>query len=270
MVQLDDPDGAQDPYVLHARNVHRGGHSLPQSRLDPLDLRRPVLAEQQLDRGARDRGSQRIAHERRTVRQHRHLAPRDAVGHARGAQRGGHRQVAAGQCLAEAHDVGRHRRVVRREQRAGAPEPGRDLVEHQQHVVRVARLPQHPQIRGGVEAHPARALDDGLDDHSGQFVGVAFDQGPQLLGVRLLVLGRRRVREHLTRKDPGPQLVHPALGVAHRHRLPGVAVVAATPGQQPLLARAAQGTPVLQAHLDRDLDRDRPGVGEKDMLQAVG
>src|SRR5690606_41588242 len=46
------------------------------------------------------------------------------------------------------------------EQRAGAPEAGGDLVEHQQHVVLVAQLPQHPQVAGVVEAHAARALDD--------------------------------------------------------------------------------------------------------------
>ncbi|CAM5527062.1 hypothetical protein SBADM41S_02322 [Streptomyces badius] len=58
-------------------------------------------------------------------------------------------------------------------------------------------------------------------------------------------------------RDARPQPVHPALRVAHRHRLPGVPVVAPAPGQQPALGRGrpSSRTPVLQAHLHRDLDR---------------
>ncbi len=51
--------------------------------------------------------------------------------------------------------------------------------------------------------------------------------------------------------------------------MPGVAVVAAAPGEQPPPLRAAARAPVLQAHLDRDLDRDRARVGEEDVLQRL-
>jgi hypothetical protein len=48
---------------------------------------------------------------------------------------GGHRQVAAGERLAQAHDVRRHLGVVGGEQLAGRPETGGDLVEDQQDTV---------------------------------------------------------------------------------------------------------------------------------------
>ena len=101
------------------------------------------------------------------------------------AQRRRQRQIAAGQRLAEAHHIRRDTRVFGREQRARTAEAGRDLVEDEQHAVRVARLAQHPQIRGGVEPHPARALHHGLHDHRGQLVGVPADQLAQLRRVRL-------------------------------------------------------------------------------------
>ncbi|CAM5728624.1 hypothetical protein SGLAM104S_06410 [Streptomyces glaucescens] len=47
-------------------------------------------------------------------------------------------------------------------------------------------------------------------------------------------------------------------------------VVAAPPGHHPALLGTAQRTPVLQAHLDGDLDRHRTGVGEEHMLESLG
>ena len=80
------------------------------------------------------------------------------------AQRRRERQVAAGERLAEAQDVGGDARVLAGEQRAGAAEAGGDLVGDEQHAVRVAQLAQEAQERRVVEAHAARALDDRLDD----------------------------------------------------------------------------------------------------------
>ena len=58
--------------------------------------------------------------------------------------------------------------VVGREQRAGAPEPGRDLVEDQQQLVSVAELAQQRHDRRVVEVHAAGALHDRLEDHGRQ------------------------------------------------------------------------------------------------------
>ena len=82
--------------------------------------------------------------------------------------------------------------------------------------------------------------------------------------------GRRPVGEHLLRQHPGEHRVHPALGVAHGHAAGGVAVVAAAHGQHPRAARPATTALRLQRHLQRDLDRHRPGVGQEDVLQPLG
>ncbi len=273
MVELEDTDRAQDPYVPHAFGGGGVGEAVPQSGLDPLDLPCPVLGQQQVQRRVGHRGGQRVAHEGRPVREHRHLAPGDPVRHGRRAQGRRHGQVAAGQGLADTHHIRSDVRVSGGEQRSRTAETGGDLVEDQQDAVLVARLAEHPQVAGGVEDHAARPLDHRLHDDRRQFTGVPRDQLTQVRlvrGVRRRVEPRRRrVREQLPGQRALPELVHPAVRVAHRHRLPGVAVVAAAPGHQPLFARLSDRAPVLEAHLHGHLDRHRTGVGEEDVLQAV-
>ena len=63
---------------------------------------------------------------------------------------------------------------------------------------------------------------------------------------------------------PREQRVHPADGVADRHRAERVAVVAAADGQQPSRRSPCQ---YCRTQLDRDLDRDRPGVGEEHVIE---
>ena len=62
------------------------------------------------------------------------------------------------------------------EHRARAPEPGGDLVEHEQQPVLVAQPAQQRHALGRVEAHAAGALHDRLDDHRRQLVRVRGDQ----------------------------------------------------------------------------------------------
>lgn len=102
--------------------------------------------------------------------------------------------------------------MVGREELARTAEAGGDLVEDQQHTVRVARLAEHPQIRGGVEAHPARALDHRLHDHRRQLVRMTADQLMEVVGVPLLVLCGRRVGEDLPRQHPDQRSCMPPSG----------------------------------------------------------
>ncbi len=83
---------------------------------------------------------------------------------------GGQGEVAAGEGLADAHDVGHDAGGLGGEQRAGAAEAGRDLVEDQQQPVLVGDLAHHPQARGVVDPHAAGALQQRLDDDPGELV----------------------------------------------------------------------------------------------------
>ena len=78
------------------------------------------------------------------------------------------------------------------------------------------------------------------------------------------------IGEHVLCKHAREQAVHPADRVADRHRAERVAVVAAAHGQQPPALGVALRPLELQAQLDRDLDRDRAGVGKEHLLQPVG
>ena len=115
---------------------------------------------------------------------------------------------------------GRDAGVLAREQRARAPEAGRDLVEHQQQAVLVAQRAQQRHARGRVKAHAARALHDRLDDHRGQLVGVARDElaarraAQRSSSARVEAVGRA-LGEHVLGEHAGEQAVHAADRVAH-------------------------------------------------------
>ena len=267
-VAFDDADGAAHPDIGHAGQRPGGFESGRQPGGYVGDARPPVLPEQQLDAGHRHRARQRIGHERGPVHQRAGLAGADGVRDIGRAQGGGQAEVSAGQRLADAHDVRAHPGVVGGEQLTRAAEAGGDLVEYQQHVLAPAGLAQVTQIARVVEAHPARALHDGLHDHGGQLGGVLRQLRLERGAVARVVVPWHLRRELLVRQDVGPQRVHAAVGVADAHRREGVPVVAAPPGHQPPLAGPAAAAPVLQRHLHRDLHRHRPGVAEEDRLQT--
>ena len=86
---------------------------------------------------------------------------------------------AAGQRLAERHNVGNYARGLECEQRAGAAETGKNLIEDQQNVVAVGRFAQRPQYLRVVEAHAARALHQRLDDDGRNLLGPLCEQQPR-------------------------------------------------------------------------------------------
>jgi hypothetical protein len=172
--------------------------------------------------------------------------------------------------------------VVGREHRAGASEPGRDLVEDQQRTAAVGQIAENGEAVRVVDVHAAGSLQHRFDDDRGELVGVPVHQRGDLVGpagdVGVEAAGRPR-REQLRGEHPGEHRVHAAHRVAHAHRPERVAVVGAAQCQHSGAPRcpAAGGSTtsaaalvVLQGHLQRDLDRDRSRVGQEDTLQAGG
>ena len=81
------------------------------------------------------------------------------------------------------------------EQRARAPETGRDLVEHEQQAVLVAEAAQVGDAAGRVKAHPPRSLHDRLEHDRGQLLGVpcrelAHVRGPGHVEIGVKSVGR--------------------------------------------------------------------------------
>src|SRR5690606_2662860 len=245
VIELHHADGSEHPHVHHPRYVPRGRESVPEPTFDTADLLPPGAVGEQSERGVRDRRGERIAHERRPVRQYRYLTARDALGDLEGAQRRRHREVTAGQRLAHTHHIGCHPGVFGGEQRARTPEARGDLVEHQEHTAFLGDLTQYPQVLGVVELHAPGSLHHRLHHDGGQFVGVLPYRAHQ--GVRIgridrgVESGRWSRNEHLFRQDTTPQRVHPAFGVAHAHGVEGVTVVSATPGEHPAFPPTTHG-----------------------------
>ena len=108
-----------------------------------------------------------------------------------------HRQVAAGQALAQAQQIGADRFVLASEQLAGPAEPRGDFVGNQQNVVLARQLPHTAQVAGRVREHAGRALNQRLD-HDRRQVLVMCVQGPLQL-VQVVPAGGRASH---TRRQP--------------------------------------------------------------------
>ena len=130
----------------------------------------PGRSEQQVQAGQRGAAGQRIAHEGRAVHEQARVALADDPAHLGCSERRGQTHVAAGQGLAQAHDVGRNRCVLAGEQPAGAAKTGGDFVQYQQHAVLVAQPPRLAHIIGAVEVHSACSLHHRLHNQRRGFV----------------------------------------------------------------------------------------------------
>ena len=99
------------------------------------------------------------------------------------------------------------------------------------------------QIVRRVEAHAARALHDGLEDHRRELVAVLSSSASKaaMSAARAAFAEAQpgRGAKSCSRQHAAEQVVHAGHRVADRHRHEGVAVVAAAQRQQAVARRAA-------------------------------
>src|SRR5204862_4367263 len=141
-IELDPGHEATTADLRHRR---MSGERLEQLG-EQLDLRREALERalllEDVERGKRRRAGQRVARVGVAVEEGLELlelAEKALVDLLR-RQGGGQRQVAAGDALGQAEQVGRDVLLLAGEHRAGAAEAGGHLVEDEQDVVAVAEL----------------------------------------------------------------------------------------------------------------------------------
>ena len=80
----------------------------------------------------------------------------------------GHRHIAAGDPLAQAHEVGTQSGPFACEHLCGAAEARRNLVGHEQYAGVGARVAESADVCRVGDEHPRRALDDRFDHGRGQ------------------------------------------------------------------------------------------------------
>ena len=266
---LDDTDGTQDPHVLYLRK-RTGWLQLPaQLRFDAAHLLLPAVGQQQVNRSARHRTRQRIAHKRGSVHEHTRLARRNPLCHFRIGEHCRERHISSGQCLADAHNVRLHLGVFPRKELSGAPESGGYLVEEQQHAVLTAQLSGFAQVLRMIETHPARSLHNRFEYQSSQFFVMLFHNGAQRKDITLVPFASESAFGSRSKPAYGQcgteQAVHTRHGVAHRHRIPRISVIARTDGNEIGLFGMSCRILVLHCHFQRHLDRHRTAIGIKDM-----
>ncbi len=219
------------------------------------------LALEDLERRQRRGAGERVAGVGVTVKEGLQLGEvaEERLVDALAGERRGERQVAAGEALRDAHEVGRDVLLLAGEHRPRAAEAGGDLVADQQHAVLVAQLAHGAQVAVGVREDARGALHERLDDDRRDVPGVLAQQRRHVLAVAGLGLpGLEQQRAEVRVEE---------VDAADRDRADRVAVVAVAQADE-AGARLAAMAPILKGHLQRDLGRRRAVVGEEHAGQA--
>ena len=196
-----------------------------------------------------------------------------------GRERGGQRQIPAGEALGDAEDVRADTGVPAGEHPAGTAEPGRHFVADQQDAVPLRQLAQRLDVFDGMIPHARGALHQRLDDDRGQFgVGVADLR----LGLRLRRdQGVLRGQAALKAEDVGwrqperigqQRLVEMVeqFRITDADRAQRIAVVGFDQRRESRPSGLAPELPILKRQLERDLGRSRPGVRIEHARQPRG
>ena len=170
--------------------------------------------------------------------------------------------------------------MIGAERRAEAAKRGDDFVEDQQDVVLGADRGKALEVALGRNEH-ARRTRDRLDDAGGDGRGVverdeAFEIVRQFRAV-LRLAAREGVLRNVMRVaqmvDAGEQSAEHlsvAADAADAHAAEIDAVIAALAADQAHLGGVALGAMIGDRHLQCRLDRFRTGVGEEDVIEALG
>ena len=206
VAERPQPHAAVEGELGHLLHVHRRGRARPRRRRRGCGRRprratssagaRPrrsrssmradvggvVVRRQQVEAGVGDGAGERVPHEGRAVHHRAGGGVAHPLRHLGRAEGGGEGEVAAGQRLAHADDVGALLEAVLRERAAGAPEAGGDLVVDHQRAVLAGEPAEVVDAAGRPGAHAAGALEQRLDDHGRDLVGVLLEQVRDLGG----------------------------------------------------------------------------------------
>ena len=154
----------------HARPRHVGpvcerAHHGAVAPIDLRDARHCVLLFVQAERGERDRASERIGGEGMAVGQRAvEVVAEKQVEQAIPRHGRRKRHVACGQPLRKTDKVGHDVGLLQGEQRAGAPEARRHLIENHNDSSALRGLDETLEEARAAEAHAGRALHQRLDD----------------------------------------------------------------------------------------------------------
>ena len=247
-------------HLLHLREPLR---EQPDLRLQADQ--RPLPLEH-VERGDRRSAGKRVARVGVAVEEGLELGMRAEEGlvDALARQRRRKRHVPAGQSLCDAEQVGGDPLLLAGEHRAGAAESRGDLVADQQHAVTVAETPNRAEIPGRVGEHPCRSLDERLEHDRGDLLLAHREQPGDVVDVA--GLGAVGVEEE--RAEGGVEEGHSPDGDGP-DGVPVVCVLQADERGLPHVL-AASVLPVLERHLEGDLDGCRSRVRVEDPVQPGG
>ena len=136
-----------------------------------------------------------------------------------------------------------------------------NFIENQQNIEFIAQAAQFAQVLWVVEKHAARTLYDGFDDESGDVVmfgSEEFAHWFDVLRIPCAIKTAARCGHKMAQwQAAAKNVVHARDRVAHRHRIPSVAVVAASDGGNIGFYRPLAAVLVLNRHFQCHFYRHR-------------
>ena len=264
VAEVDSGHEAAAAHLCDLRHCRHLVERLAQQADLRLQAQERVLGLKGVEVGEGRRAGERAASEGVSVEERARVLgrPEEPGIHALGGHRGRQWHIAAGQPLPEAEEVGRDTLLLAGKHRAGAPEPGRDLVADQEDVVAVTELAHLAQVARRLHPDARGALDERLHDHRRHLLRVEVEHALELLsvaGVDAMCLEEERRIHRVEEIDP-----------ADGDRAERVAVVRVAKRDErgPPRVLAAALLPVLERHLQRDLGGRRARVGVEDAVQS--
>ena len=242
----------------------RGRHLAAQEVSALGDLAGSEHGLQLAQRSARDGATERVAREGVAVEEGLPFGKLAEEGRVDllGRQRRGQREVARGQALREAQEVGHDAFQVGDREGTDATEAGENFVQDQVHAMTAAQGGDRLHEPGGLLHHAGGTLHARLQDDAGSRGGIADQEGLERgqrgggVGTRDLTgaLGVHRGGERLGGEEPGVETTMEFRAATHGHRAERVAVVSAFHRDDPALGFLPDELPILERQLQRDLD----------------
>jgi len=247
--ELDRQDCPFDSNVAHVMASHDSGCAGPKVLRQSLNTRTEASVIEQVEASVGSRAGERVCHIRRPVLERllRNITPKRIEDSLR---RHGRRkwQRSSSQCLAQHEQVGNHPCFDERETRAGAIEPGRDLIEDEQDPMLLTGAPNSLELSPLVEPHPSCTLHERLDNDA----RYCFRDSIQLaLEIVVVESGDRDM--HGVDPKAVECSVHSGVGITERHRRERVAVIGAFETDNTPPPVVATVVMELQRHFERDL-----------------
>src|SRR5262249_16695007 len=195
---LDELDSNHEPALADLADVGQGGDLLleeaGQGGDRDLQALEDLVAREDVEGGEGGGAGERVGGVGVAVEEGAPVgvSAEEGLVDAIGDQRRGEREVAGGDALGDAEEVGRDPFLLACEEGAGAAEAGGDLVGDEEDVVGATERGGLAEVAGRLDEHAGSTLDQRLEDKRGDLVAVLVERAGERAEAEVAAGGRLR------------------------------------------------------------------------------